>query len=330
MTMLLAMLLAQAATTETFDLATFEVPDGKRVERKDFVTFSDAGPKTFTQVMVFRRSPSAGDAAKDFEGEWALLVAKPYTVKGERQSGSSEWPGGWTLTLGIAGVTVEGVPDFASMLAVFTGHGVRVAVLINTNDDAAKPKIDKFLNSVRLAKPAPPAPAAPAADAAAAPPSLKGRVWYRYASQYSNWGYHPTPMEIQKIGNEGHSRWQYRFQEDGSYEFKGEHFSMNRPKEYWFQEEKGTYALSGDTLRLVPKEAHRILRDKEGKNQAEPVEIEREQATYALRFHYITAVSTWNLILTPEGGKETRRDGHWSPAPQFPKSYFYGDPPAKR
>ncbi len=37
-----------------------------------------------------------------------------------------------------------------------------------------------------------------------------------------------------------------------------------------------------------------------------------------------------NLILTPEGGKETRRDGPWSPAPLFPKSYFYGDPPAKR
>jgi hypothetical protein len=253
-------------------------------------------------------------------------VAKPYTVKVERKSGTSEWPGGWTLTLGAAPVSVEGVPDFVSLLAVFTGHGVRVAVLMNYSDDSLKPRLDKFLDSVRLAKPAPPAPAA----AAAAPPSLKGRVWYRYLSQYSNWGHHPTAAEISKIGNEGHSRWQYRFQEDGRYEFKGEYFSMNKPKEYWFHEEQGTYALSGETLRLVPKEARRILRDRDGKNQAEPVDIEREQAAYTLRFHYITATEVWNLILSPEGGNETRRDGPWSPAPDFPKSYFYGDPPGKR
>lgn len=322
MMMVLAMLVAQAAT-ETYGLTTFEVPEGKRIEGKGNVQFADAGATTFCQTVISGHFASLGDAAKDFEWEWTELVKKPYKLRGERQSGSSEWPGGWTLTLGIAPVSVEGVPDFASLLAVFTGHGVRVAVLINTNDDERKPKIDKFLNSIRLAKPPPPAAAADAKT----PPSLKGRVWYRYSSQYSNWGYNPTPMEINKIGNEGHSRWQYRFEEDGSYTFKGEHYSMNRPKEYWFHEEKGTYERSGDTLRLAPKEARRILRDKEGKNQAEPADIDREPASYQVRFHFIAATGVWNLILSPDGGKETKRDGWWSPAPDFPKSYFYGDPP---
>src|SRR5689334_2546254 len=140
MAVLLAMLLAQAAT-ETYDLATFEVPEGKRIERKDDVSFSDAGPKTFCQYMVCRQIASAGDAAKDFEAEWASLVAKPYTVKAERKSGTSEWPGNWTLTLGAAPVSAQGVPDFVSILAVFTGHGVRVAVVMNYNDESLKPKL---------------------------------------------------------------------------------------------------------------------------------------------------------------------------------------------
>jgi hypothetical protein len=42
------------------------VPEGKRVERKDSVSFSDAGPKTFCQFMVCRQTAGAGDAAKDF------------------------------------------------------------------------------------------------------------------------------------------------------------------------------------------------------------------------------------------------------------------------
>jgi len=331
MTMLLAMLLAQA-TTETYGLATFEVPDGKRVERPGDVTFSSAGPKTFCQYLIAKQAASLGDAAKDFEWEWAALVAKPYTVKGERKSGVSEKADGWTLTLGIAPVAVEGVPDFASLLAVYSGHGVRVAILINTNDDALTPKIEKFLDSIKLAKPAPaaaPAPAPAAADPAATP-SLKGRVWYRYSSSYSNWGHNPTASEISKIGNGGHARWQYRFEEDGGYTFKGEHYSEIRPKEYWFHEEKGTWALSGDTLRVVPKEAHRILRDRDGKDQAEPVAIDREEAAYTLKFHFITATAVWNLLLSPEGGEVTRRDGHFSPALDFPKTYFYGAPPPKR
>jgi hypothetical protein len=89
MGLVLAMLPAQAAT-ETYDLATFEVPEGKSIERKDDVSFSDAGPKTFCQFRVCRQVASAGDAVKDFDAEWASLVAKPYPVKAERKSGTEK------------------------------------------------------------------------------------------------------------------------------------------------------------------------------------------------------------------------------------------------
>lgn len=331
MMLLLACLLTQA-TDETYDLATFEVPAGTRKALTSSVTFTDVTGKSFVQYMVTKSTPGSGDPAKDFEEDWALIIAKPYSLKGERKSGSSEWPGGWTLTLGASPAHTKESGDFAALLAVFSGHGTRVAVQMNFNDEAGQAKVDKFLNSIRLAKPAPPPPPPPPETPAGAPPAppLKGRPWYRAISQYSNWGYNPSLSELHKISNQGYSKWTYEFKEDGTYAFVGEHFSMNKHTDYWFHEESGVYTLEGERLRLDPRKAVRALRTKEGKAQADPVPIALEAATYRARFHYFSGIGQWNLILTPEGEKETRRDGPYGLNPAFPMSYFYSDPPARR
>jgi hypothetical protein len=310
MTTLLALLLLQ----ETYEGTTFDVPPGKRAELKGALTFNDAADGKFCVVMICKGVPSLGDAAKDFEAEWAALVTKGYAVKGERNSGSAEWPGGWTLTLGAAPVFQEGPGDFVSLLAVFSGHGARVAVLLNFNDEGKRPQVDKFLQSVRLAKPAP---------AVGGPPPLKGRPWYRAMSQYSNWGYNPTPAELSKLTAQGYSKWTYSFREDGTYEFTGEH--SRKHDEIWFHEESGAWSMKGELLRLEPRKARRALRDKDGKDQREPELIDLEKASYKARFHYFEGIQEWNLVLVPEGGKETKRDGPWSSNAAFPASYLYGD-----
>jgi hypothetical protein len=327
MTTLLAALILQA-TTQTHDLATFEPPPGKKGEIGSSLTWTDATATTFCQYVVSKSIPSLGDAAKDFDADWASMIAKPYTLKGERKSGSLPWPGGWTLTMGAAPATTEASKDFVALLAVFTGHGVRVAVQVNFNDEAYQPKVDAFINSFKLAKPAPPPPKRPAVDDPNAPPPLKGWPWRKVISQYSNWGYNPSLAELGKISNQGYSRWTYTFGEDGTYDFKSEFFSMSKHQEYWWHEETGTYTLEGETLKIAPKQSKRILRNKQGEVVGAPVDVPLEAAS--CRFHYFEGIREWTLVLTPAGGEQTKRDGTFGINALFPNSYFYSKPPEPR
>jgi hypothetical protein len=324
----LLLLLAQA--TETHDLATFEPPAGKKGELGTSLTWTEVAGPSFCQIMLAKSAPGSGDAAKDFDAEWDALIAKPYTVKGERKAQSAAWPGGWTLTMAAAPVHVEPTGDFVSVLAVFSGHGVRVPVLVNFNDEKYQERAGKFLDSVKLAKPAAPPPKPAEPDRPDVAPSYKARPWRKALSQYSNWGYNPTLAELAKTTNQGYSRWTYVFAEDGTYEFKGEFFSMNKHTEYWWHEESGSYVQDGERLTLKPKKSERILRDKEKKAVADPTPVPLEEATYRWTMHYFSGIGEWNLILTPVSGEQTKRDGTFSMNPLFPKSYILSKPPEAR
>ena len=327
---------AAGVRAETFDLVTFATPAGQRSAGSDNVGFTEVAGNSFCQFAVYRSAPGSGDAARDFEAEWDGLVARRYRVTGALNRETAAYPGGWTLVLGTATVHSDGAKDFISMLAVFSGHGVRVPVLVNLNDERFQPKVDRFLESVRLREPAPGdiAPAPPAAAAAPAGsgghPPLVGREWYKSVASYSNWGYNPTPMEIAKIGNQGYSRWSYVFQPDGTYAFTGEFWTMNRHLEYWFHEESGAYRVAGDTLTVTPRAARRVLRDKAGRQQGEAAPVALEPATYRYGFHYFEGLQEWNLVLTPVTGQPTRRDGTFASNDLFRTSYLFGPRPGAR
>jgi hypothetical protein len=302
----LLFLLCQAAT-ETYDLASFQVPEGKRELGPAGLTFTERTAKSFWQVLLTKAVPGSGDPAKDFKQEWAAWVAKAYSVKEEPKSGSAELKDGWTLTLGAASVTREGTGEFVCILAVYSGHGVRTVVVVNLNDEVYRPKVQKFFDSIRLAKPA----AAPAPADAEKPPPLRGRIWNRGGGLYSNRIGARSIDDVLQGGNQGYSNWKYQFKDDGSYEFVGETFATARNTEYWFHEESGAYTLEAGVLRLTPKSASRILRDKDGKAQGESAPIEKEAASYRVQFHYFSGLKSWNVNA------------------QFPSSYLYGDPPPK-
>jgi hypothetical protein len=329
---LLTLVLAAPARAETFDLVTFTPPAGQRNAQPDSVNFTESAGSAFCQVAVYHSLPGSGDPARDFEAEWDGLVAKRYHVAGTRTVKTVDRPGGWKLTVGAAPVSAAGAGDFVSMLAVFTGHGVRVPVLVNYNDERYQEKFNSFLAGMQLR---PPSPAAPAAAVAAAPadiggaPPLVGRKWYRSIAQYSNWGFNPTPEEISKISDQGYARWTYAFNSDGSYSFVGEFWSMSKYQEYWFREESGTFRVSGDTIRLAPSQTRRVLRNKSGQPQGEALPTEAEPTTYRYQFHYFEGIGEWNLVLTPADGRETRRDGSFANNKLFSGSYLFGDPPAE-
>jgi len=322
------------ARTETFDLVTFVTPAGQRSSGSDHVGFTETAGNAFLQLAVYRSALGSGDAARDFAAEWDELVAKRYRVIGDLSTETADHGGGWTLTMGSAPVHTESAQGFVSMLAVFSGHGIKVSVLINLNDQRFQPNVDRFLDSIRLREPPP--QTAPAAAVATMPtttggtPSLVGREWYKSVANYSNWGYNPSGMEIAKIGNQGYTRWSYVFHPDGTYAFNREFWSMNKHLEYWFHEETGAYRVAGDTLTVTPRTARRILRNKAGQQQGDAVPAELEPATYRIQFHYFEGLGEWNLVLTPTTGQPSQRDGSFASNNLFPQSYLFGPRPAPR
>lgn len=331
---LLGLVPAAPALAETFDLVTFTPPAGKRASGSDHVGFTETSGNAFCQVAIYHNVPGAGDPSRDFEAEWDGLVAQRYRLTGTRTVRAVDWPGGWKLTVGASPVSAAGAGDFVSMLAVFSGHGIRVPVLVNYNDERYQDRMNDFLAAIQLRRPAaPPAPAAAVAGAPASAggaPPLVGRKWYRSIAQYSNWGFNPSPAEIAKISDQGYGRWTYAFNPDGSYSFVGEFWSMNKYQEYWFREESGTFRMSGDTIRLAPRQTRRVLRNKAGQQQGEQLLVEAEPTTYHYRFHYFEGIGEWNLVLTPDDGRETRRDGSFANNKLFAGSYLFGDPPVER
>jgi len=325
--LLLALLwTAAVAQAETFDLVSFDTPSGTRTQLSEVVGFTDAEPTTFVAYSLYKCVPGSSDPARDFADEWQLLVANHYSVTGELKSETVDWFGGWRLTMGAAKVWGEQQRNFVSLLNVFTGYGYKVSVLINYNDDLYRPKIDKFIASLKLqapaagdvAMPAVSTPTPPAGNVstppdqavdAGSPSKLTANEWYR--SVASNWN------------GDGYIHYRYRFHDDGSYRFVKQWWSEYHYQDYWFIEESGDYRIEGATLHLMPTKAEKILRDKAGNAKGRPEAMTLESSSYRYRFDRFMKET---LILTPVSGQTTERDGKMFSYAGDGRSYYYEQP----
>lgn len=327
--LLAALVLSATARAERFDLATFAAPPGVRNVQPDAVSFTDATPTTFAVYGVYRSARGSGDPARDFADEWGMLVARSLRVTGDLKTETMDWPGGWKMTMGAARVWGEQARSFVALLSVFTGHGVKLSVLVNYNDDSYRPGIDRFLASVRLQTPEAPAsaPAGPARRDDAAAPALTAHEWYRSAANYSTWGTNFTGGEIAKIANQGTAKWYYRFAPDGTYTFTHEFWSLGRSNEIWYVEESGTYRQAAATLQLAPAQARRLVRDRSGRPLGEAHPLALEPTTYRYAFQYLSGMARWYLVLVPTDGQDTKRDGTRVTLPDYGAAYRYGPRP---
>jgi hypothetical protein len=146
-------------------------------------------------------------------------------------------------------------------------------------------------------------------------------------ASYSTWGTHFSGLEVAKIGNQGSSKWFYRFAPDGSYEFTHEFWSLSRSNEIWTVEESGSYRQSADTIEVRPRQVHRVLRDRDGRPQGAPQALTPEPATYRYAFQYLSGMENWYLVLKPTSGRDTNRDGTRDEIPDHGQAYRYGPRP---
>lgn len=155
-TLLLLLPLFAMAQKETFDIITYTAPAGwTKQRRENLIVFSktDKFKKTWGQLSLVKSTISKGSIESDFESEWNILAAQPYSITEAPQSTDIQEAEGWKIKTGIGKFTFNNGPAIA-MVTTISGFGRCVSVVATMNTDGYMDPVQKFLESLDLKKPA--------------------------------------------------------------------------------------------------------------------------------------------------------------------------------
>ena len=292
-----------AQRTETFDIASFEPPNGwtKQVGT-DAVQFSieDKSSGAFCLISLFKSVPGLSSPKENFDAAWSTIVKEAVAVSAAPQMMSAEDRGEWLLAGGSAPFEKDGVKGVA-VLYTATGYGRMVNALILTNTQAYEAAATAFLNSISFKKPAEEIRPQPAATGYQSP-SLAGNFWKQGGTRGGMLGHAGLST--------GSFSKTYHFFNNGTYKFYREDMQLAAPK-YYVENEEGTYTVSGNTITITAKKAtfsqHRLTK------QERPIQSGNLALTNAqYRFEFWMNDGNWALLLSPVDGNETKRDGTFS------------------
>jgi len=140
--------------TETFDIATFTPPVGwQRVDSNGMVLFHDYktanGLNSFCQIFLYPSINSSGNAEKDFNNSWALLIAKPTASKTKPTTDITKSDDGWTIVTGYANITFQDL-TYTCMLITASGFSKCISVQANLVGQDYMTDVMNFLNTYEL------------------------------------------------------------------------------------------------------------------------------------------------------------------------------------
>jgi hypothetical protein len=149
--------LAQAsATSETFDIATFQPPKGWEKntfpEKVRFSTEDKAGG-TYCRIILLKSLPGPGNSRENFDTSWKTLIKEAGDIATAPQMFPSNNQKDWALEGGFAPFEMSGQKAVA-LLYTISGYGKMVNVMILTNGQAYEASITAFVESISLKKPA--------------------------------------------------------------------------------------------------------------------------------------------------------------------------------
>ena len=96
---------ALAQASETFDVATFQPPEGwEKQASKDSVQFSTDDKKSGAHcvIVLLKSVPSSGNSKENFDASWQTLVKQGVNVAAAPQMFPSNNPEDWALEGGLA------------------------------------------------------------------------------------------------------------------------------------------------------------------------------------------------------------------------------------
>ncbi len=308
-------------TTESFDIATFEAPNGWQRQDKGGVMIlntSDTQKGTYAMIMLFGSGTSTGNAKSDFDDDWAEFIAGQLEIKGKPAAEPVEKKDGWDVISG--GTAFENdLGPAAVLMSTYSGFGktFSAAAIFNSQDHLLA--IEAFAASIKLKKTA----------VASQPVPVNND---NNASILGTWGASASGQQMYDdyknayaINNYGYPSRQYTFNDNGTYSYVSKTFRMTFDK-LLLVKENGTYQISGSNITISPQKSviqswsKKDGTDKWGKlltTQNRPL----EKATYQLTKHYFSGIQLWNLVL--QADKATERDGPFSTNTTFANAWYY-------
>ncbi len=141
---------------QKFDVFNYSEPKGYKKEIKTgSITYTKADEKagTFCVISLYAQSPSSGDLLKDFDNDWAQLIATPFSVTAAPQKDNGDEITGWKTYSGAANFEFAGATSMA-LLTTAKKDDANVAIIVITNSQSfLTTDVDAFFATIKLGKP---------------------------------------------------------------------------------------------------------------------------------------------------------------------------------
>ena len=235
------------AQTETFDIATYTVPQNwKKESREGGVVYSTANDSTgkFGAVIIFESAKGTGDVTKDFKLQWDELAVKKHNADPNPATEQSQVAGGWKALTGASLFKVQGI-DAYIILTVFSGFGKRISIVSTLNDQAYLNQLDDFLKTVKLTNAMVSKPGkstSPAPQVADKPNNIIVGTWSDYSGAMANY---VTASGAFIASADTHEMHQYEFGNGNSFSYQ---YLGSMGSTMLYIKSKGTYRIDGDKL----------------------------------------------------------------------------------
>ena len=154
--LLFSSIVSPGQTSESFDIATFEIPKGWNKEvSEDHLQISsqDKAAGTFCLITVYKSVPAGSDPKENFRASWKSLVKERMSPTAEPVMPlTKNDEGGWQLEMGHAPFENKAGKGGA-ILVTISGFGKMLNTMILTNSGAYDAEIRAFMESADLKKP---------------------------------------------------------------------------------------------------------------------------------------------------------------------------------
>jgi hypothetical protein len=153
----LFLLLQTSVKAQTnYDVFTYTEPKGYKKEIKTGYTSytkSDNKSGTYCIISLYSQSLSSGNLAKDFDNDWATLVATPLGVTNAPEKDKGDEITGWKTFSGAANFELSGSTSMA-LLTTAKKEDANIAILVVTNSQSLlTTDVDAFYATLKLGAP---------------------------------------------------------------------------------------------------------------------------------------------------------------------------------
>lgn len=323
-----------AATASQWSLWQFVPPPGEPIERPEVRAWQRVEGRSFCQFALYAPMASSGDVQDDFAAEWGQLARARGVASPAPAPLVAAAANGWTRSEATGEERGAAAGRYTVRQLSFSGHGQRMSAVVTGNDAAlCATSGEAFLASLLPLPPrAAAAPVTTSVPAAAGPevaPSITAQTWMKTAASYSHWGSNFSLGELAKLSRgQGYARRSWQFGTDGRYRFRVEVWSMTyKPNEVSGIEDTGRWRMEGDRVIVEPESAVAYVEDKQTRRRLHEQPAKTAPTVYRGRMHWLSGMGAWYLVLAPQDGRPTLREGDFDNQPGFPNAYFYGPPP---